>query len=52
MRKSLQLQAAQPNDEEAGNYSDGSDQQHPYKSIVVPNKVITIADSFKNEHSW
>ncbi|KAI9116905.1 hypothetical protein K1719_011904 [Acacia pycnantha] len=51
MRKSLQLQATQPKDAEAENYSDGTDQL-PYKSIVVPNKVITIADSFKNEHSW
>ncbi|KAK4264913.1 hypothetical protein QN277_026030 [Acacia crassicarpa] len=51
MRKSLQLQATQPKDAEAENYSEGTD-QIPYKSIVVPNKVITIADSFKNEHSW
>ncbi|XP_028755159.1 BTB/POZ domain-containing protein DOT3-like isoform X1 [Neltuma alba] len=54
MRKSLQLQATQPNPkdtEEENYYSNGPDQL-PDKSIVLPNKVITIADSFKNEHSW
>ena len=42
--KSLQVGQAQQD-------SDGSDKVSD-KSIVVPNKFIAIADSFKGEHSW
>lgn len=51
MKKSLQLQVTdQP--EDSGSYSDDDIDQVPEKSIVIPNKLITVADSFKNEHSW
>ncbi|XP_054807730.1 BTB/POZ domain-containing protein DOT3 isoform X2 [Prosopis cineraria] len=52
MRKSLRLQATQPKDADAENQSHGTDHQLSDKSIVVPDRVITIADSFRNEHSW
>ncbi|KAK7358982.1 hypothetical protein VNO77_00925 [Canavalia gladiata] len=41
------LQVAQ----DSGSQSDRFDQVSD-KSIVIPNKLITIADSFKGEHSW
>ena len=43
------LQVTDPQD--PGNHSDGIDQVSD-KSIVIPNQLITVADSFKHEKSW
>ncbi|XP_061343678.1 BTB/POZ domain-containing protein DOT3 isoform X3 [Gastrolobium bilobum] len=43
------LQVAQVQDH--GSHTDRIDQVSD-KSIVVPNKLVIIADSFKGEHSW
>lgn len=46
--KSLQVGQAQ---EDSRSHTDGSDKVSD-KTIVIPNKLTTIADSFKGEHSW
>ncbi|KAF7839952.1 BTB/POZ domain-containing protein DOT3 isoform X1 [Senna tora] len=50
MNKSLQHQAIHPQ-ESAGDHSEAIDHVSD-KSIIIPNKLITIDDNFKNEHSW